>query len=88
LGAKERAKAGRQHSSRIVSWRRSTQPFELGRPTLMSEVRSFDDQGLVVEGWGNWDGIALLRQIGALPTATHWRRSNSTFDLVVGRSLV
>jgi hypothetical protein len=43
---------------------------------------------MVVEGWGNRDWIALLRQIGARPTASHWRRSNSTFDPVVGRSLI
>jgi hypothetical protein len=34
LGASERAKAGRQHSSRIESWARSTQPFEFGRPAF------------------------------------------------------
>jgi hypothetical protein len=32
IGASERAKAGRQHSSRIESWAGSTQPFEFGRP--------------------------------------------------------
>ena len=30
MGMSERAKAGRQHSSRMVSWRRSTQPLEFG----------------------------------------------------------
>jgi len=34
-GTSERANDGRQHSSRIVSCRRSTQPFEFGRPVLM-----------------------------------------------------
>jgi steroid delta-isomerase-like uncharacterized protein len=33
-------------------------------------IDRFDEQGLFAEGWGNWDGIALLRQIGALPTAS------------------
>jgi steroid delta-isomerase-like uncharacterized protein len=31
-------------------------------------IDRFDDQGRLVEGWGNWDGIGLLRQIGALQT--------------------
>jgi steroid delta-isomerase-like uncharacterized protein len=31
-------------------------------------IDRFDEQGRFVEGWGNWDGIALLRQLGALPT--------------------
>jgi steroid delta-isomerase-like uncharacterized protein len=30
-------------------------------------IDRFDEQGRFAEGWGNWDGIALLRQIGALP---------------------
>jgi steroid delta-isomerase-like uncharacterized protein len=34
-------------------------------------IDRFDEQGRFAEGWGNWDGIALLRQIGALPTASH-----------------
>jgi steroid delta-isomerase-like uncharacterized protein len=29
-------------------------------------IDRFDEEGRLVEGWGNWDGIALLRQIGAL----------------------
>jgi steroid delta-isomerase-like uncharacterized protein len=33
-------------------------------------IDRFDEQGRFAEGWGNWDGIALLRQIGALPTAS------------------
>jgi steroid delta-isomerase-like uncharacterized protein len=33
-------------------------------------IDRFDEQGHFAEGWGNWDGIALLRQIGALPTAS------------------
>jgi len=33
-------------------------------------IDRFDEQGLFAEGWGNWDGVALLRQIGALPTAS------------------
>lgn len=33
-------------------------------------IDRFDQQALFAEGWGNWDGIALLRQIGALPTAS------------------
>lgn len=33
-------------------------------------IDRFDEEGRFVEGWGNWDGIALLRQIGALPTAS------------------
>jgi steroid delta-isomerase-like uncharacterized protein len=31
-------------------------------------IDRFDEEGRLVEGWGNWDGIALLRQVGALPT--------------------
>jgi steroid delta-isomerase-like uncharacterized protein len=34
-------------------------------------IDRFDEQGRFVEGWGTWDGIALLRQIGALPAASH-----------------
>ncbi|MBA3300837.1 MAG: ester cyclase [Thermoleophilaceae bacterium] len=30
-------------------------------------IDRFDADGLFVEGWGTWDGVALLRQIGALP---------------------
>jgi predicted ester cyclase len=26
--------------------------------------------GQIVEGWNSWDQLGLLRQIGALPTAT------------------
>jgi steroid delta-isomerase-like uncharacterized protein len=33
-------------------------------------IDRFDEQGRFAEGWGNWDGIALLRQIGALPAAS------------------
>ncbi len=35
LGTNERAKLGLQHSSRIVSCTRSTQPLLVGRPALM-----------------------------------------------------
>jgi steroid delta-isomerase-like uncharacterized protein len=31
-------------------------------------IDRFDEEGRLVEGWRNWDGIALLRQVGALPT--------------------
>jgi steroid delta-isomerase-like uncharacterized protein len=31
-------------------------------------IDRFDEEGRFAEGWGNWDGIALLRQVGALPT--------------------
>ena len=30
-------------------------------------IDRFDEEGRFAEGWGTWDGIALLRQIGALP---------------------
>jgi steroid delta-isomerase-like uncharacterized protein len=33
-------------------------------------IDRFDEQGRFAEGWGNWDGIALLRQIGALPAGS------------------
>jgi steroid delta-isomerase-like uncharacterized protein len=33
-------------------------------------IDRFDEQGRLAEGWGNWDGVALLRQIGALPIAS------------------
>jgi steroid delta-isomerase-like uncharacterized protein len=33
-------------------------------------IDRFDEHGRFAEGWGNWDGIALLRQIGALPAAS------------------
>jgi predicted ester cyclase len=33
-------------------------------------IDRFDDQDRFAEGWGNWDGIALLRQIGALPAVS------------------
>jgi steroid delta-isomerase-like uncharacterized protein len=33
-------------------------------------IDRFDAHGRFAEGWGNWDGIALLRQIGALPSAS------------------
>src|SRR3954452_24854211 len=35
LGTSDLANAGRQHSSRMVSWTRSTQPLLLGRPARM-----------------------------------------------------
>jgi hypothetical protein len=35
---------------------------------MLPPRRERDEQGRFVEGWGNWDGIALLRQLGALPT--------------------
>jgi steroid delta-isomerase-like uncharacterized protein len=40
------------------------------RPVEVSgiSIDHFDEKGQLAEGWGNWDGIALLRQIGALPT--------------------
>ena len=42
------------------------------RPVEVSgiSIDRFDEHGRFAEGWGNWDGIALLRQIGALPTAS------------------
>jgi steroid delta-isomerase-like uncharacterized protein len=42
------------------------------RPVEVSgiSIDRFDEHGRFVEGWGNWDGIALLQQIGALPTAS------------------
>jgi steroid delta-isomerase-like uncharacterized protein len=33
-------------------------------------IDRFDEEGRFAEGWGNWDGIALLRQVGALPSTT------------------
>ena len=33
-------------------------------------IDRFDEEGRLVEGWGNWDGIALLRQVGALPNTS------------------
>jgi steroid delta-isomerase-like uncharacterized protein len=33
-------------------------------------IDRFDEHGRFAKGWGNWDGIALLRQIGALPAAS------------------
>jgi steroid delta-isomerase-like uncharacterized protein len=33
-------------------------------------IDRFDEEGRLVEGWGNWDGIALLRQVGALPSTS------------------
>jgi steroid delta-isomerase-like uncharacterized protein len=33
-------------------------------------IDRFDEHGRFAEGWGNWDGIGLLRQIGAFPTAS------------------
>src|SRR3954465_1254296 len=39
-GTSERANAGRQHSSTMVSWTRSTQPLLLGRPARMKRCRA------------------------------------------------
>jgi steroid delta-isomerase-like uncharacterized protein len=33
-------------------------------------IDRFDEQARFVEGWGSWDGVALLRQIGGLPTVS------------------
>ena len=33
-------------------------------------IDRFDAEGRFIEGWGTWDGIALLRQIGALPASS------------------
>jgi steroid delta-isomerase-like uncharacterized protein len=33
-------------------------------------IDRFDGEGLFVEGWGTWDGIGMLRQLGALPAAS------------------
>jgi steroid delta-isomerase-like uncharacterized protein len=33
-------------------------------------IDRFDEEGRFAEGWGNWDGIALLRQVGALPSTS------------------
>jgi len=30
-------------------------------------IDRFDEDGLFAEGWGTWDGVGLLRQIGGLP---------------------
>jgi steroid delta-isomerase-like uncharacterized protein len=35
-------------------------------------IDRFDEEGRFAEGWGNWDGIALLRQVGALPSTSQW----------------
>jgi steroid delta-isomerase-like uncharacterized protein len=32
-------------------------------------IDRFDDSGRFAEGWGTWDGIRMLRQLGALPQA-------------------
>jgi steroid delta-isomerase-like uncharacterized protein len=37
-------------------------------------IDPFDEQGRFAEGWGNWDAIGLLRQIGALPIASQYPR--------------
>jgi hypothetical protein len=41
-------------------------------------IDRFDAHGRFAEGWGNWDGIALLRQIGALPSASQWSLASSS----------
>jgi predicted ester cyclase len=33
-------------------------------------IDRFDEEGRFAEGWGSWDGIALLRQVGALPSTS------------------
>jgi steroid delta-isomerase-like uncharacterized protein len=34
-------------------------------------IDRFDEHGQFVEGWGNWDGVGLLQQVGALPIVSH-----------------
>jgi steroid delta-isomerase-like uncharacterized protein len=52
------------HEGTLIGVPGTHRPVEVGGIS----IDRFDEQGRFAEGWGNWDGIALLRQIGALPT--------------------
>jgi predicted ester cyclase len=40
---------------------------ETGDPVNGIGIDRFDDEGKIVEAWGQWDTLALLRNVGALP---------------------
>lgn len=41
-----------------------------GRPINISGIHILRvESGRIVEGWANWDGVSLLRQLGVLPPA-------------------
>src|SRR5215203_6842426 len=67
FGASERAKAGRQHSSRMVSWARSTQPFELGLPALMRHWRARSASTGAAELARGELGAVIGRHLAELP---------------------
>ena len=41
---------------------------EKGDPVQGIGIDRFDDDGKVVESWGQWDTLTLLRNIGAIPS--------------------
>jgi steroid delta-isomerase-like uncharacterized protein len=54
------------HEGTLLGVTATHRPLEVGGIS----IDDFDEEGRFVEGWGNWDGTSLLRQIGALPTAS------------------
>jgi steroid delta-isomerase-like uncharacterized protein len=53
------------HEGTLMGVPATHRPLEVGGIS----IDRFDERGRLAEGWGNWDGIALLRQIGALSKA-------------------
>ena len=41
---------------------------EKGDPVQGIGIDRFDDDGKVVESWGQWDTLTLLRNVGAIPS--------------------
>jgi steroid delta-isomerase-like uncharacterized protein len=52
------------HEGSVMGVPATHRPIEVGGIS----IDRFDEQGRFAEGWGNWDGISVLRQMGALPT--------------------
>ena len=40
---------------------------EMGEPVNGIGIDRFDEEGKIVEAWGQWDTLTLLRNVGALP---------------------
>jgi hypothetical protein len=43
---------------------------EKGNPVTGIGIDRFDENGKIVEAWGQWDTLTFMRDIGAIPEQT------------------